>query len=228
MKKTIVLIYLVLGVNTFANLTLKIPKPLGEMIPWGYKVIEQIHGDLNKDEQDDVVLIVKKIDKSKIVTDEHGKVVDRNRRGVLIAIKNNDTYDMVIKNLSCFSSENEFGGVYFPPELYFNIAKGNLYFHYGHGRYGYWKYTFRYENRDFKLIGYDNSRHRGPIILEVISINFLTEKMLIKKNLKPSEESGKEVFKETWEKFSMPTSIGLSEIHDFDRLYIQRMIEESQ
>ena len=44
--------------------------------------------------------------------------------------------------------------------------------------------------------------------------------MLIKKNLKPSEE--------TWEKFSMPTSIRLSEIHDFDRLYIQRMIKESQ
>ena len=50
--------------------------------------------------------------------------------------KVNEDYVLATKNYDCFSSENEDGGVYFAPELDISIEKGNLYVHYGHGRYG--------------------------------------------------------------------------------------------
>jgi len=71
---------------------------------------------------------------------------------VLLNSANN--YQLALENYDCFSSENEAGGVYFAPELWVKIEKGNLYINYSHGRYGYWSYTFRFQDSDFALIGY--------------------------------------------------------------------------
>ncbi|HHD78256.1 MAG TPA: hypothetical protein ENK98_01230 [Epsilonproteobacteria bacterium] len=204
---------------------LKIPKSLQEAIPVGYKVVEKIVGDLNKDKQHDIVLLLKGLDKSKIITNRFSEVVDRNRRGVLIAFKDHDAYKVVTVNPRCFSSENEDGGIYFPPDLFIHIAKGNLYFDYGHGRYGYWSYTFRYEDNDFKLIGYDAARG-GAVIRETLSVNFLTNKMLTKKNINLQAQGGDEVFKEEWKSFSKPITLFLSEIADMDEIDIEQAINE--
>ncbi|MBL0686164.1 hypothetical protein JJQ60_21750 [Aquimarina mytili] len=192
-------------------------------LPKGYTLFEKIQGDLNGDDLDDYVLIIKGTDKKKIVVNRFDKKVDRNRRGVLVYLTNKDKTILSTENLNCFSSENEDGGVYFPPELSIDIKNGKLYVHYGHGRYGYWKYTFRYQSSDFALIGYDSSENYGPIINRETSINFLTKKKLIRENVNQNtEESGDEIFEDNWTDIDIKDLYRLSEIKDFDELEINR------
>lgn len=153
------------------------------------------------------------------LTNRFNQKVDRNRRGIIILFKTENGYQLTNKNFSCFSSENEDGGVYFPPELLIEFNKGNLIIHYSHGRYGFWKYTFRYQDSNFKLIGFDSSSNFGPIINRETSINFLTKKKLIRENTNENAEgNGDEIFKETWSKIEIENLIKLSEIKDFDKL----------
>lgn len=133
--------------------------------------------------------------------------------------KNKEGYSLADKNLDCFSSENEDGGVYFPPELSINVENGDLIVHYGHGRYGFWKYTFRYNKNRFELIGYDQSDNRGSVIQRITSINFITKKKQIKINTYSNAEmDGEEIFKETWKGIKINKLITLSEIKDFGEL----------
>lgn len=191
---------------------------LSNFIPEGYTLFEKYFGDLNKDGVKDYVLIIKKTDTANIVTNRFNKKIDRNRRGIMVLFKNKKGYQLADKNLNCFSSENEDGGVYFPPELWIEIRNNKLYVHYGHGRYGYWKYTFRFQNSNLELIGYDSSSNRGPITITETSINFLTRKKLIKKNMNKSDNDGEEKFKETWSNIEIENLIKLSEIKNFDEL----------
>lgn len=189
-----------------------------DFIPKTYTLSEKITGDLNNDGLDDCVLIVKATSKSGFVTDDNGRKVDRNRRGIIVLFKRNGRYVLASKNERCFASENEDGGVYYPPELSVEIAKGNLYISYGHGRYGYWRYTFRWNKTDFELIGYDESENRGSIVNREISINFLTGKKREKVNTNPDAEGGDEVFKETWKKIAIRPRLRLSAIRRIDEL----------
>ncbi|WP_420552263.1 hypothetical protein [Tenacibaculum aiptasiae] len=191
---------------------------LPNFIPEGYTLFEKYFGDLNKDGTNDCVLIIKKTDTTNIVTNRFNKKVDRNRRGIIVLFKKKKGYQLTDKNLNCFSSENEDGGVYFSPELWIEIKNNKLYVHYGHGRYGYWKYTFRFQNSNLELIGYDSSSNRGPITITETSINFLTRKKLIKKNINKNDNDGEEKFKETWSNIEIENLIKLSEIKNFDEL----------
>jgi hypothetical protein len=126
---------------------------------------------------------------------------------------------LVVSNKECFSSEQEDGGGYMPPDLFVEIKKGNLYAHYGHGRYGYWEYTFRFRNSDFELIGYDES-NGGAIIQSTTSINFLTKNRVEKINVKEDPVGGDEIFKTTLKKIKVAARIKLSGVKDFDDLDI--------
>ncbi|MGC4235050.1 MAG: hypothetical protein QM594_18910 [Niabella sp.] len=187
-----------------------------DFLPAGYKIAGKVQGDLNNDGRKDLVLIIKRTDKNNIVTDRFGKKADRNRRGIIALIQQKDGYRLASKNYNCFSSENEDGGVYFPPELMVYIKKGNLYIHYAHGRYGYWKYTFRYQNSDLEMIGYDESGNSGPVVNRYTSVNFLTKKKLEKQNINRNAKGGDEVFEETWENIEVERLDRLSEIRSFD------------
>ena len=192
-------------------------KNLLSFIPKGYVLFEKVYGDLNKDGLEDCVLIIKGTDNSKIINHEFRGKLDRNRRGIIILFNKKDKYEVALKNLSCFSSENEEGGVYFPPDLSIEIKKGNLYINYSHGRYGYWQYNFRYQHANFELIGYDRS-NGGVVIEKEISINFLTKKKQEKVNTNENAEGGDEVFKETWSTVQIDSFISLATIKDFDEL----------
>lgn len=196
-----------------------IKNKISDFIPKGFKLFEEIKGDLNKDGIEDRVLIVKEVNKENIVIDEHRGELDRNRRGLIILLNENSQYKQILKNIDCFSSENEEGGVYFAPELSVEIKKENLYIHYGHGRYGYWSYTFRLKNSDFELIGYDSSDNNGAVINSELSINFLSRKKIIRTNTNENADSGEEVFEERIVYIEKTKSLGkLSEIKDFDDL----------
>jgi len=189
-----------------------------DFLPEGYVVFQKINGDLNKDGIEDCVLIIKGTDKNNIITDEYRGELDRNRRGIIVLFNKSNHYELAVKNYDCFSSENEDGGVYFPPELSVQIKKENLYVQYEHGRYGHWKYTFRFHDSDFELIGYDQSENRGPIVERASSTNFLSKRKQEKVNTKDNAEGGDEVFKETWTNIKVDKLIKLSEIKDFDLL----------
>ncbi|WP_312077774.1 hypothetical protein [Chryseobacterium sp.] len=205
--------------------TLKLNKSISGFIPKGYvlykdEIMKDIKGDLNKDGLEDCVLIIKGTDKSEFVDHEYRGKLDRNRRGIVILFNKGDHYELALENKDCFSSENEEGGVYYAPELMVSAEKGNLYVHYAHGRYGYWNYTFRYQNHDFEMIGYDSSENRGPVVQYMTSINFMTKKKLTKENLNKDDpgDDYTENFKDTWEKLEDKPLLKLSEIRDFDEL----------
>ena len=186
-----------------------------DFIPTGYVLFEHITGDLNKDNQEDCILLVKRVNKDSIVLNRFNEWVDRNRRGILILLKNPTGYQLVTESLSCFSSENEDGGVYIAPALVISVQRGNLLIHYAHGKYGFWRYTFRYQDADFKLIGYDESN--GSVINNsTLSINFLTRKKLVRENINENAQRGKEVFREFWSYVDINGLISLTDIKDFD------------
>ncbi|WP_198659537.1 hypothetical protein [Nubsella zeaxanthinifaciens] len=192
-----------------------------DFLPKGFVVVNTIKGDLNKDGAEDCVFIIKSTDKNQIITNESGERLDRNRRGIIVLFKKGNQFELATKNHKCFSSENEDGGVYFAPELSVKIKKGNLIIYYSHGRYGYWSYTFRFQNSDFQLIGYDNA-YRSNFVSDWVtfdeeSINFLNKKKLIREVIKTTKD-GKEIFKETSKSVAVSKLIKLSSIKDFDEL----------
>lgn len=198
--------------------SIEIKKNLADFIPKNYVPFDTIKGDFNKDGLEDIVLIIKGTDKSKVIQHEYRGELDRNRRGIIALLNKNGGYELAAKNYDCFSSENEEGGVYYAPELDFEIKNGKLYINYAHGRYGYWNYTFRYQNSDFELIGYDSTSSNGPIVDSDLSINFLTRTKVVNVNINENAENEGEIFKKTVTKISRNKLIKLSEIKDFDEL----------
>lgn len=224
MKIIAPIIFLAIGTNAFGQSTPKTAKSPSEFMPAGYVIFEEIRGDLNKDNQEDYVFIIKGTDKDQFVEDEYRGKLDRNRRGIIIALRNQNQYELALENRDCFSSENEDGGVYFAPELSVSITRGNLLVHYAHGRYGYWTYNFRYQNSDFELIGYDSNEDRGPVVERSTSINLMTRKMLVRKNVNENAEGGDEEFKEIWKKFTLSKPIKLREVADFDNFNVESLL----
>lgn len=214
MKKLLIFLMIFLASTAFGQVELK-QNPT-DFLPKGFVVFEKIYGDLNKDGFEDCVLIIKGADKNQVITDEYRGQLDLNRRGIIVLFNKNDHYELALKNYDCFSSENEDGGVYFAPELSIEIKKGNLNVLYHHGRYGFWKYTFRFQNANFELIGYDQSDHHGPITERETSINFLSKKKQEKVNTNENAEGGDEVFEETWKNINVNRLIQLAKIKDFD------------
>jgi len=193
----------------------------GAMVPKGYIIYDSLSGDLNGDGLEDYVVITKGTDKDAWEINQFDSLVDRNRRGIIISLSEGVKSNIVTENLDCFSSENEDGGVYYAPELDLEIKKGKLYVNYSHGRYGYWSYTFRYQQDKMKLIGYDHNVSRGPITEYIYSYNFLTGKKQVKENVNINTEDyeAQEEFKETWYDLPKKPLLTLSSVEDFDELH---------
>ena len=194
-----------------------------DFIPKGYKLFEKISGDLNKDGLDDCVLIIKATRKDGFIKNSFDKVVDRNRRGIIILFTEKDGYKLASKNYNCFSSENEDGGVYFAAYLSIDIRNSKLFVHYAHGRYGYWEYCFRYQDSDFMLIGYEALGSQGPTVLGKVSINFLTGVKYDDDNVNKYDDDAEEKFVRKVIKLKKEPLKKLSEIDDFDELEIERL-----
>ncbi|MFZ3446416.1 hypothetical protein [Vibrio harveyi] len=214
MKELLLLSTLIFGANVLAQEKIDLDSSYREIVPNGHTIIEAIHGDLNGDSRDDIVLMIQGTDQNKIVTDELRGRLDLNRRGIIVALRGNDNYDVVVENDNCFFSDDEDGGVYMVPDILMSITKGNLYIDFLHGRYGYWSYNFRYQDSDLELIGYDASDNRGPREEVVTSINYLTKKMLTKKNVNELDDDDP-IFKEMWSTFVLEHRFKLSQISDF-------------
>jgi hypothetical protein len=212
--RKVVFLFIFFTSNVLAQITVKSTNQAQAFLPVGFVITQTIHGDLNNDGLDDDVFIIKATLKSKFVKDEMRGLLDRNRRGIMVVFNKNNKYELAYLSRDCFSSENEDGGVYFPPELHVFIEKGNLLIHFAHGRYGYWRYNFRYQNSEFELIGYDSEENSGPTLLRSVSINLLTKKMLTKTNINPNYSPEK--LKSKWSDLNLEKSIKLGDFKDFD------------
>lgn len=223
MKKTLAFLATIIAIAVFAQNSVS----LNSFVPSGFVIFETIKGDLNKDGVQDCVLIIKGTNKNKIIRDQYKGTLDQNRRGIVVLIKNNGTYELTCKNLNCFSSENEDGGVYYAPELSVEINNNKLYINYEHGRYGSKKYTFRFEGSDFQLIGFDETSQSFAgakyqiAAFDETSINFLSKKKQIKEVISVNA-LGKETYNTVWKNISVGRLLKLSEINDFDELDMMR------
>lgn len=216
MKHFIILITLVVSISCFSETHKR--KDLTGFFPVNYNIVDTIIGDLNKDGIEDYVLVIKNTDKSAILNHAFKGTLDTNRRGIVVLFDKGTHYEIASSNYNCFSSDNESGDDYTPPDLVIEIKNNELYISYAYGKYGYWKYTFRYQNGDFELIGYDASYNLGAVVMREVSVNFSTKKKLIRVNSNESAEPGKEVFKDTWSKISNSKLLRLSKIDDFSKL----------
>ena len=194
-------------------------------IPYGFVVVEDIRGDLNNDGQADRVYLVKGTDPGRFVQHPDRGRLDRNRRGLVIVFIKGDRQELALSHPTCFSSENEDGGVYVAPELGIEIRRGKLEVAYGHGRYGYWSYSFRHKNGAFELIGHDSASHRGPVVLREVSMNLLTGRARLRVNVDPTADvMAEQRLKESWTSFAVPPPIRLREIDDFDQMDVEQLL----
>ena len=204
----------------------KIGNAFESFVPAGFVLQEQqCQWDFNQDNKADCVLIIKDTQKSAWQVNENNpnEMLDRNRRGLIILLKDNVGYKKVLENRAIFASENENGGIYFAPELSIDGKGNKLILHYGHGRYGHWQYVFDYRTvhhkKDFYLIGYDASSNRGGANVDsTFSINFLTHKIRYQKNINNDLADDTPKFETTWHEFAKQPLIKLSDITDIDEL----------
>ena len=217
MKKILALLFIVTSFNLFAQEQLT--KEIKDLIPTGHEVLDIASGDLNSDGRKDYVLLLRSSDHNKVPKVNNQEKIHLTRRGLLVILSNKNKHEIVVQNLDCFSSENVEGGLYYTPELFINIKRGNLYINFAHGKNGSWKYTFRSHGRDFALIGFDQiypSEYKSDYVLfDEKSINYLTHKQLVRKVVNVSK-SGNEIFKEIWNIIPKQDSKFLSAIKNFD------------
>lgn len=198
---------------------------LSDQIPAGYRLFFSTTGDLNSDGIPDEALIIKGTSADEWKENTFGEIVDRNRRGIMIFLSNNDYLELKMMNQACFSSENEEGGAYYAPELDLEIEDQKLSIIYRHGRYGYWWHTFRYQDGTFARIGYDRHEHRGPVMERIISANFLTGRIKTLTNINELAESEEdEELSEEWTRINQsPVPLGI--ITDFDELGLEPYVD---
>lgn len=137
--------------------SLAVMKAIANSVPKEYKMLGfWTWGDFDSDGRMDYMVIVKGTKEENFVECEwqEDSLIDRNPRGYVLVMNRDDQYVVTSYNYECFPSENEDGGVYFPPELYIE------YYHrthvldvtYSHGRYGSWSFYFKYRDGDFVLV----------------------------------------------------------------------------
>ncbi|QYA27149.1 hypothetical protein G3I01_03040 [Gramella sp. MT6] len=204
--------------NFAINLTVAQKKTPSEYITNGYKLFETYKGDLNNDDKEDIVLLIKNIKKENIIENRFGDIVDLNKRGIIVILDKEDNYEKIVENKDCFLSENEDGGVYMPPELSINIEDNKLKIHYSHGRYGYWEYIFKYLESDFKLIGYESSENHGPKVLNQSKIDFLKKEKTLFENTNKDSQAEEEIFEVISYDIKINDLIRLSKIKNFENL----------
>ncbi len=145
-------------------------------------------------------------------------LVDQNPRGIMLVINRGKYFETDVRNNSCFTSDSEYGGVYFAPELEFSSKGKQISIFYGHGRYGNWSYEFEYEDGDFVMTRFNIYEAYGPIMVKDTRVDFKKGAMKIT-NLKGGEfdydeEPDDDGYITFYCKFGVKKAIRLTDIND--------------
>lgn len=111
-------------------------------------------------------LVVKGTSPEYFEIDEYDSTITHNRnpRGIVYVKKEGKTYNVLTQNLDFLDSGEEYGGVYFAPELNIEFSSnGNLRIDYYHGRYGMYGKEFVFNGSDFVLTSYYNDESASYI-----------------------------------------------------------------
>lgn len=224
--KYIVALSCFLSVNTFAQ---NHDQKIKNLVPKNWKIIASARGDLNKDQLEDLVLVIENTDPSNIEVINKGEEFERslnhNPRSLVVYFQNkNKGFDKILTNNHIIPPQNDrendclldpFDDTIYATDS-FHISKGTLRF--GLSFFyscGSWEvnsvdYVFRYQNNRFELMGVDiRSTHRGSGETHNVSINYSTQKV---KSTKGNISSDKE--KTTWKTFKLDKPINLAEIKE--------------
>jgi hypothetical protein len=166
-----------------------------DFVPKNWKVIAKTQGDLNADKVDDLVLVIEDTNKENFISNDGlgETTLNTNPRFLLVLFKNSENkFYLDKKNKIAIHPEGDIESTCLEDPFLsgkgIQISRGLLKLSL---RYflscGSWEinvndYTFRFQNNQFVLIGYDTfSIHRSSGEIEESSYNFLTKKKSITK-----------------------------------------------
>ena len=185
------LFFMALTNNAWANAETKptLKASYQSFIPKNWKVLEKVQGDLNQDGQADIALIIEDTNPENFVANAGlgSDVLNLNQRKLLVLFKQAQGYHLAASN-STLPTEGDAESPCLADPLgeteALSIQKGLLKVHLHYWlSCGSWYvtnhiYTFRYQDRAFKLIGYDvHDFHRASGDITAQSINFITGKI---------------------------------------------------
>ena len=199
MKRKLFLIlslFLIFSLYAFAESFPQKAKSINDFIPKGWKILKDENGsnfitkgDLNKDNLEDIAIVIEKNDKKNIKKNESlgPDELNLNPRILLVLFKEKDgTYTLAAKNDKGFiqSEGNEETPTLMDTLSNISIKKNvlKITFNYFMSA-GSWNtssdtYIFRFQNNVFELIGYESDSYmRNTGEEEKVSINFSTNKV---------------------------------------------------
>jgi hypothetical protein len=187
-----------------AQPTAKAKRPV-DFVPAGYKILQEVRGDLNKDSLEDCVLLIV------------GKK-DESRCGIVIVFNRGEYYENKLENRNVFSYNRDL--VDYIPTVEAAITRGvlNIKTEFRHGSGAIFNennYKFRYQNSDFELIGYDLLDNDPATSLTTKSINFLSKKMHSKTEKADADGFYRKV-SEAWKNITIKEPIKLRKIVSLD------------
>lgn len=196
-----------------------------EFIPFGWKKIYQVSGDLNKDLIVDEALIIENTNPKNLIKNDGmgSNILNVNPRMLLVLFKEKDnTYKLVVKNTKFIPTENDAESTCLTDPLSetngIEIKKGVLVISYQYFMScGSWSvttvdYTFRFQNQKFELIGFDSRDfHRASGEKSQSSLNFSTKKMSITTAGNMFEDE-KDKPKTKWKNFKLESLLSLEEM----------------
>jgi hypothetical protein len=160
-------------------------KKIADFIPQGWTLLDSAYGDLNKDNLDDLVIILQGNDSILSISD-YGLYTDTTTsqpRILAIFFYNNSSkkYELIEQNNSFISTHDnpEAADPYESMLISNEVLSINFQIFYYSGSWvmSNTSYKFRYQNNEFLLIGADdNSMNRGSHDFENYSFNFLAKK----------------------------------------------------
>lgn len=226
-KKSIKVAITLLCLCTLPSLSNAKPSPaITKLVPNGWKILSSSEGDLNKDIRADVAIIIEKLKPDVVIKGDDGKAIHNNPRKFLVFLNHQSGYQLVTENKTIPVAEEKNSCLQDPLEETdgVKINKGILSLDFSYFMAcGGWEwprhfYTFRWQNNQFQLIGFDyNSFYRNSGEMTDKSYNFSTSKLkeIVGDNM---FEGGKP--KTKWSTFKKPQTLNLKDIN-FDDLYSQ-------
>lgn len=154
-------------------------KSVESFIPNGWKIIQEIEDDLNKDSLKDTVVVIENVDQKL----EDGSLCEKNNecpRSILVLFqKSGENYELSIRSDKAILLANE-GGVFGDPYDAIKVDNGSLLINFYGGSNWRWSnsYRFRYQNNDWFLIGATLYEYFNvySCVDKKTDINFLTGK----------------------------------------------------
>lgn len=198
-------------------------KEFQNYIPKGWVLDTALRGDLNKDQQADVVLVLRNTDPSNLKRNDGLGMdqLDLNPRRLLIFFKTGTGYtkelasDVFLPSINdeestCLEDPFSEGGI----EISKGLLKIRLHYWLSCGSWYVtdYDYIFRYQNKRFELIGLDvSSFHRASGESSVTSYNFSTRKKQTITGMNEFEETKVKPV-EKWEKIKDLRLLNLAEM----------------